>query len=58
MSYNFRKKQIEQSKFGMKTNFGMENSMVVFNFQYFQNITSPLTQGPECPQKASNANNF
>ena len=50
MSYYFRKKQVEKLKFSMKTNFGMGNSMVVFNFIYFQNITpmmSPSTQEPE-----------
>ena len=33
MSYNFRKKQIEKLKFGIKTNFVMEKSMD--KFMYF-----------------------
>ena len=33
MAYNFQEKRIEKLKFGMKTNFGMGNSMEVVNFQ-------------------------
>ena len=38
MSYNCRHKQIEKLTFGMKTNFGMGKSVVVFKLENFRNI--------------------
>ena len=34
----FRKKQTEKLEFGMNTNFGMGNSMVVFNCKYIYTL--------------------